>query len=168
MIAFYEKNEAEAVKYYEQLQSSESDPTNKLKLEASYLFNRYFHLTDPKALAKLGELSQHPNARYHAHFWIGVVYEDSDTEKAIDCFEIAAKTAVNAIERARAVIRSARVIYQVNSRRGFARIMDELPKTTDSEALSSYYSELGKLYERFGNPGLSAVSYEKALEASAE
>src|SRR5439155_18805549 len=125
------KKETAAVEAYKRLQSAETDPIEKLRNEARYFYMRFYHLADLNALSALEKLSENADAKHEAYYFLGLLYQDTDADKAIINFEKAAAAANSEMERATAVIGAARSIYQLDQQRGFLRIIQQIAQTKD-------------------------------------
>ena len=150
-------------------QEAEADAVKKLKDEAFYLWLR-FDLGDRTALDELQDLAQREGIdsivrrvtlRYMGYCYDGV----GDFGKAVDKYEAAACHSETDVDRASDTVSIATCLYKMGEKsEALNRIMNEVGKGPDDQALSNLYKGLASLYELSKDMEFRAFALEKALQ----
>jgi Flp pilus assembly protein TadD len=167
--AFEERSLADTEEAYKKLQESTTDEEAKLENEAFYYYLRY-DLGDTSAISKLQDMSKAEKVAPYANQSLAYCYDTSgDYGKAAIFFELAAqgyekKGAANEPGKIRNVLHAAdRLFKQDLKQEAYARIMNEIVKTSNDLSLSDLYAGLASLYEQDGESDLRAIALEKAI-----
>jgi len=154
---------------YKQARDAESDPDEKLRIEAIYLLVRY-RRGDAAALDHLQDLVERakeaPKMLHAIYQTLGSAYDLADDfQNAIEAYESAAEAAQSEEQRARYVGAVAHGLFEFgDGEEAFERLMVEIERVKDRTALSTLYRSLASLYEQSDNSELRAVALQKATE----
>jgi Flp pilus assembly protein TadD len=164
--AFDSQNMEEGEKVYKRLQDAITDPQEKIVTEVIYYSFRY-ECGDSKSLKKLVEFTKRPEVSSFTHYLIGNSYlKAGEFEKAAGAFESSALTLKGrASERAGRIVTVGQCLLKSKKKdEAFGRLMQEIGKETDFEAIAILYEGLAALYELSEDQELRALALEKALE----
>lgn len=164
--AFDSQNMEEGEKVYKRLQAAITDPIEKIVTEAIYYSFRY-ECGDSESLEKLKELTKKPEVSSFSHYLIANSYlKAGEFERAAGAFESSALTLKDRPGmRAQRIVTAAQCLYKSQKRdAAFGRLMEEIGRETNSEAVPILYEGLASLYELSEDQELRALALEKALE----
>ncbi len=163
--AIYDGDLEKGRSLYLQLQETERDPVEKSRREGIYYYFLY-QRGDTSALPKIAELTKNPDISHFAHYWLGLCYESSeDFERAFTEHELAVQKAKSQEWRATYTVSCARSLHKSGKKaEALQYIMDELGKTTESDALGTLYNGIAFLYAMEENYEFRGLALEKAIE----
>lgn len=151
---------------FKELEILETDVIKKLNNKITYQALRY-RCGDTSAISELQNMANQPAVSYYALFWIGKCYEESSNfEEAAEAFENYALDSQTEVGRTNGAILAAHCLFKTGKcQEAFARVMHELGKVTNPDAVFNLYEGLASLYELAEEPELQALALEKALES---
>ncbi len=163
------KNSEELTAIFEKLQQAEPDAVERLSNEARY-YHLQFIIGDTAALTHLQALTKRTigisKAHASAQYYLGRCYQEvGHFSNAAKAFEIAAENAPSESLRALAVVSLSKSLFDEGKlQEAYDRVMQEIGKSSGSDALFELYKGLADLYKRAGIGDLEVLALEKALE----
>lgn len=167
--AYNDRDREKMEESYIKLQEAETDATQRLKNEAIY-YNIRFRagiIPNQNELYELVErVKSCPDAHQYVMLIIGNNYNHiSNYDKASKAYDISANLCTEPKEIASRISLSAKSLYEDGKKSdAFNKLMVEISKTKDLEALCELYKGLASLYKQDDNKDLQAVALEKVLE----
>lgn len=169
MISAHYRGDKERVEEaYKQAQDAESEPDEKLHIEALYLRLRYGQ-GDSGALDRLQDMVERakevPKVLPAIYTLLGSAYDLADDyQNAVQAYESAAAAAQSEEQRARSVAAVAHCLLESGDRdEALEKLMDEIGRVEDRTALSTLYGSIASLYET-DNSELRAIALQKATD----
>lgn len=167
--AFRDRNLNNLEVAFNKYQEIETDEMMKLRRKAFYLWLRY-DCGDTEALDELKSMSNNDDinmeGRHLAKRYVGQCYMQANNfEMGLKAYEDAVDLAQTESQKARDVNEVAECVFKLHGKDdALKRIMDELGKTQESDALSLLYLGLARIYEFEEDYEFRALALDKVLE----